>query len=257
MSKYPASKPAVLRKTQTANWKLPKCLRRNTASARRRGINKHWQKSAPALREQNFILCHHNTKTSCVYCIAGHTKEQMNSLNKTIVFIYILWYTTVMLQEEPRMNLDYLRYFVKLAEVRHYTRAAEQLCISQPSLSHAIRQLETELGVPLFEKNGRNTALTRFGTDFLSCAQRTLAALDDGVTALQKSARGEGLIRLGFCASSASAIFRSLPHSFWLQIQKSTFSLISTVIAPKRCSTDFPRRRMIWYFAPNLHPTCI
>lgn len=96
------------------------------------------------------------------------------------------------------MNLDYLRYFVKLAEVRHYTRAAEQLCISQPSLSHAIRQLETELGVPLFEKNGRNTALTRFGTDFLSCAQRTLAALDDGVTALQKSARGEGLIRLGF-----------------------------------------------------------
>lgn len=85
------------------------------------------------------------------------------------------------------MNLDYLRYFVKLAEVRHYTRAAEQLCISQPSLSHAIRQLETELGVPLFEKNGRNTALTRFGTDFLSCAQRTLAALDDGVTALQKA----------------------------------------------------------------------
>ena len=60
------------------------------------------------------------------------------------------------------MNLDYLRYFVKLAEVRHYTKAAEQLCITQPSLSHAIRLLETELGVPLFEKTGRNTALTRF-----------------------------------------------------------------------------------------------
>lgn len=96
------------------------------------------------------------------------------------------------------MNLDYLRYFVKLAEIQHYTRAAEQLCISQPSLSHAIRQLETELGVPLFEKTGRNTTLTRFGADFLSCAQRTLSTLDDGVTALQKSARGEGFIRLGF-----------------------------------------------------------
>ena len=46
------------------------------------------------------------------------------------------------------MNLDYLRYFVKLAEVRHYTRAAEQLCISQPSLSHAMAQLEEELGAP-------------------------------------------------------------------------------------------------------------
>ena len=44
-----------------------------------------------------------------------------------------------------------------LAQVKHYTRAAQQLCISQPSLSHAIRQLEGELGVPLFEKTGRNT----------------------------------------------------------------------------------------------------
>lgn len=64
------------------------------------------------------------------------------------------------------MNLDHLRYFVKLAETRHYTNAARQLCISQPSLSHAIRQLEEELGLPLFEKTGRNTALTRWGRSF-------------------------------------------------------------------------------------------
>ena len=44
------------------------------------------------------------------------------------------------------MNLDYIRYFVKLAEVQHYTKAADELCISQPSLSHAIRQMEEELG---------------------------------------------------------------------------------------------------------------
>lgn len=55
------------------------------------------------------------------------------------------------------MNLFYLRYFVTLAQVQHYTKAAEQLCIAQPSLSHAITQLEKELGVPLFEKNGRRT----------------------------------------------------------------------------------------------------
>lgn len=65
------------------------------------------------------------------------------------------------------MNLDYLRYFVKLAELRHYTKAAEQLRITQPSLSHAIRLLEDELGVPLFEKTGRNTTLTSFGEEFL------------------------------------------------------------------------------------------
>lgn len=96
------------------------------------------------------------------------------------------------------MNLDYIRYFVKLAEVQHYTKAAEILCISQPSLSHAMRQMEKELGVQLFEKKGRNTVLTRFGEEFLDTAKRTLATLDEGVASLKKSARGEGLIRLGF-----------------------------------------------------------
>lgn len=96
------------------------------------------------------------------------------------------------------MNLDYLRYFVKLAEIQHYTKAAEQLCITQPSLSHAIHQLETELGVSLFEKSGRNTVLTRFGEEFLDCSRRTLATLEQGITSLRHSAQGEGLIRLGF-----------------------------------------------------------
>lgn len=96
------------------------------------------------------------------------------------------------------MNLDHLRYFVKLAEVRHYTRAAEQLCISQPSLSHAINQLESELGVPLFERSGRNTSLTRFGEEFLECARRSLDTLDVGIGSLQRSSRGEGIVRLGF-----------------------------------------------------------
>ena len=58
------------------------------------------------------------------------------------------------------MNLSHLRYFVELAHTRHYTRAAEHLFITQPSLSHAIGQLESELGVPLFERSGRNTTLT-------------------------------------------------------------------------------------------------
>lgn len=96
------------------------------------------------------------------------------------------------------MNLDYLRYFVKLAQVGHYTRASEQLNISQPSLSHAVRQLEEELGVPLFERQGRNTQLTQLGAEFLDCAARTLATLDEGVISLRRKARGEGLIRLGF-----------------------------------------------------------
>lgn len=96
------------------------------------------------------------------------------------------------------MNLFYLRYFVILAHEKHYTKAAKQLCITQPSLSHAIDRLEAELGVQLFEKSGRNTTLTRFGEDFLVCAERTLATLDSGIETIKKSALGDGVIRLGF-----------------------------------------------------------
>ena len=51
------------------------------------------------------------------------------------------------------MNLNQLHYFAKLAEVEHYTKAAEELSISQPSLSHAVSSLEKEIGTKLFEKH--------------------------------------------------------------------------------------------------------
>lgn len=47
------------------------------------------------------------------------------------------------------------------------------------------------------KKNGRNTTLTRFGEEFLSCAEHTLSTLDEGITTLHRNARGEGLIRIG------------------------------------------------------------
>ena len=100
-------------------------------------------------------------------------------------------------REVTVVNLLHLRYFVELAQTEHYTRAAERLRITQPSLSHAIAQLESELGVPLFEKSGRGTKLTHFGQQFLSCALDTLATLDQGVEELQRVGRGEGIIRLG------------------------------------------------------------
>ena len=112
------------------------------------------------------------------------------------------------------MNLFYLRYFVTLAHVQQYTKAAEQLCIAQPSLSHAIAQMEKELGLPLFEKSGRKTTLTRFGREFLVCAEHTLATLDAGIDSIQRSARGEGVIRLGFLRTLGVAFIPSLAAEF-------------------------------------------
>ena len=137
------------------------------------------------------------------------------------------------------MNLDYIRYFVKLAEVQHYTKAAEILCISQPSLSHAMRQMEKELGVQLFEKKGRNTVLTRFGEEFLDTAKRTLATLDEGVASLKKSARGEGLIRLGFLRVLGIDFIPQLAAEFIRENPEKTFSLLSIQRGRSLCLRDF------------------
>lgn len=104
------------------------------------------------------------------------------------------------------MNLFHLRYFIKLAEEQHYTRAAEKLCITQPSLSNAIAQLEKELGVRLFEKDGRTIRLTELGKQFYDCSKESLKTLDSGIETLKLASRGDGLVRLG--------ILRTLGVSF-------------------------------------------
>ena len=79
------------------------------------------------------------------------------------------------------MNLNQLQYFKILAQEEHYTRAAQMLSITQPSLSHAIAQLEEELGTRLFEKKGRNIVLTRYGKLFLPYVEESLEVLEEGV----------------------------------------------------------------------------
>jgi DNA-binding transcriptional LysR family regulator len=92
------------------------------------------------------------------------------------------------------MNLYHLRYFVTLAHLEHYTKAAEVLSITQPSLSHAIASLEKDLGVLLFEKEGRNIVLTKCGKAFLTDVEKALELLDSSVNNLQMTGIGEGVI---------------------------------------------------------------
>ncbi len=61
------------------------------------------------------------------------------------------------------MELAKLRYFYEVAKLGHVTKAAEKIHIAQPALTKAIKQLEEELGVPLFYKKGRNILLTAYG----------------------------------------------------------------------------------------------
>src|SRR5215472_11398460 len=84
------------------------------------------------------------------------------------------------------MELHQLRYFVTVAREGTFTRAAERLYITQPSLSEQIRKLETELGSPLFQRLGRRLALTSAGDALLPHAERIMAEIDQARTRVQE-----------------------------------------------------------------------
>lgn len=96
------------------------------------------------------------------------------------------------------MNLSHLYYFKKLAEVQHYTRAAKELFIAQPTLSAAISQLEKELGAPLFQKHTRAVSLTSYGQDFYGYVSVALQNLDKGIDVVQQRAgKRQSTVRVG------------------------------------------------------------
>lgn len=72
------------------------------------------------------------------------------------------------------MTLNQLEYFQKVATLQHFRQAAELLKISQPSLSRSMSLLEEELGLMLFEHQGRNVVLTKSGRVFLEHVNRIL-----------------------------------------------------------------------------------
>lgn len=77
------------------------------------------------------------------------------------------------------VELLHLKYFQKLAEYEHVTRAAESLCIAQSSLSRTLRGLEGELGVTLFDRQGKNISLNDNGRLVLKYANSILGQLED------------------------------------------------------------------------------
>lgn len=83
------------------------------------------------------------------------------------------------------MYYQALVYFKTVAEMQHYTHAANALYVTQPALSKAIRNLEIELGANLFKKDGRNVTLTKFGELFYEYVKRSTDEIDRGVAAVR------------------------------------------------------------------------
>ena len=113
------------------------------------------------------------------------------------------------------MNLSQLQYFRTLAKEEHYTRAAQILSITQPSLSHAIAQLEQELGTRLFEKKGRNVVLTRYGKIFLPYVEESLKVLEEGVQRTKElNGSKEGMIPLAYIYTLGSTFVPKMVRRF-------------------------------------------
>lgn len=95
------------------------------------------------------------------------------------------------------MELRHLRYFIAVAEELHFARAAERLHIEQSPLSRAIKDLEYDLSVQLFERTTRSTRLTWAGQVFLDEAKRVLSAVDQAKASAKAAATGyRGTLRI-------------------------------------------------------------
>ena len=111
------------------------------------------------------------------------------------------------------MNTDYLRYFSTLAELQHYGNAAKALNISQPGLSHAIRSLEEDFGLPLFEKTGRNVRLSPYGLDLKKQIDVILNGLDELNQKISDFHREDKVIRIASVYPLAGSFIPELIQS--------------------------------------------
>jgi DNA-binding transcriptional LysR family regulator len=125
------------------------------------------------------------------------------------------------------MDLRLLRYFVAVAEERHFRRAADRLHMTQPPLSRAIRQLETDLGTVLLNRSSAGVTLTASGTELYDQA-RTLLEHAEQVRARVTAAGGTATITLGDSVEEAgtrlAAAFRQRHPGVDVLIREADFT---------------------------------
>jgi DNA-binding transcriptional LysR family regulator len=113
------------------------------------------------------------------------------------------------------MELQQLKYFRAVAEQEHVTKAAKKLFVSQSAVSRAVTQLEEELGVALFHRQGRAVILSRQGKTFLEFVIRAQGILEAGMRRLrEESGKETGVVALGFLHSLGLQMIPRLVREF-------------------------------------------
>ncbi|GMK40670.1 putative HTH-type transcriptional regulator YybE [Paenibacillus sp. CCS19] len=113
------------------------------------------------------------------------------------------------------MELAQMEYFLTVARLQHVTRAAEELAITQPALSHSLGKLEDELGVQLFERSGRNVQLNRYGELFAARVERVMQEIAHGKREIQELADPDvGLVEISFLNVLGASVIPDLLRQF-------------------------------------------
>ncbi|ASK63825.1 LysR family transcriptional regulator [Virgibacillus phasianinus] len=113
------------------------------------------------------------------------------------------------------MELRQLRYFMEVAEREHVSEAAVNLHVAQSAVSRQIANLEGELGVSLFEREGRNIKLTQIGKTFYAHTKLAMKAIDNAKKQIDEYLDPErGTIKIGFPTSLSSHLLPNVISAF-------------------------------------------
>ena len=135
------------------------------------------------------------------------------------------------------MELRHLRYFVAVAEERHFGRAAERLHMAQPPLSQQIRQLEAELGVTLLTRTTRRVDLTPAGAAYLDHARDILAAVDmAGEVASRIAAGRTGRLLVGCVGSATYSLLPALAKALRSELPDVQLGFRGEMLSPAQAA---------------------
>lgn len=112
------------------------------------------------------------------------------------------------------MELREINTFLTAAEKMNFTKAAAELGYTQAAVSIQIKQLEKDLGTPLFDRIGKNVFLTDKGKDFLNHAKKIIQLTDDAVSQMTGNENQSGVIRIGTSSSILSTSFSKIIKEF-------------------------------------------
>jgi DNA-binding transcriptional LysR family regulator len=131
------------------------------------------------------------------------------------------------------MELRHLRYFVAVAEERHFGRAAARLHMAQPPLSQQIRHLETELGIELLRRTTRRVDLTAAGEAYLARAREVLAAVDAAGDEARRVAEGlVGRVVIGCVGSATYSLLPALARALREELPDIDFAFRGEMLVP-------------------------